>query len=251
MSAATATVTRSSQLAPGSRRSIRPGAHVTAVAGRDVPLWLASAGHHGRRSIAAEAVVLWSHSFGAHAATRCDIRQAEVVLLRSRRLRPRAASEEPEAGLVHLAHECHVRVGRPLHVRLPVPASTGRIRRSRTPGHCHCLLPLPCPASRPAVGRGELREELGEALDDGPGSLEPEVLHLLDQARRLGGAGREWVVARLAHASAILLIPSNCARTASAASCPERTAPSTHPAFRPLSVQSPATARLVKPVRPG
>ena len=50
-----------------------------------------------------------------------------------------------------------------------------------------------------AVRRRELGEDLDEALDDGPGGVEPEVLYHLGQARRLGGAGGEGVAVRAAH----------------------------------------------------
>ena len=59
-SSGTATVTSTSLLAPGSRRSIRSGWHVTAAAGSVPPECVANPGHHGRRPDAVEAVVLCS-----------------------------------------------------------------------------------------------------------------------------------------------------------------------------------------------
>ena len=93
---------------------------------------------------------------------------------------------------------------------------------------------------------------VGEALDDGPGGVEPEVLHLSHQPCRLGCVGAERIaVVRRSCPPIRAFLLSCCARTASAANRPDRVAPSTHPALRPLSVQSPATTRLSNPVLAG
>ena len=119
----------------------------------------------------------------------------------------------------------------------------GRRRCCRTTATaCHAVLPLRRSTCR------ELGEDLDEALDDGPGGVEAEVLHLLHQSCRFGRAGGERLAVFAAHGPPTCCAPASCSSTASAANCPDRVAPSTHPAFRPLSVQSPATARLLKPV---